>query len=326
MRKRYAIAIVGATGLIGRNFLRIIEKSDLPVDRIELFASDKSEGKKLKFRGQNEIVKKLDENCFKGLDFVFFSAGKEVALKYAPIAEKEGATVIDNSSAFRSFPDIPLIIPEINFDEIYKTERKIIANPNCSTIQAILPLTKLNEKYGLKRLIITTYQAVSGCGQKGINDLTECRLGKKQKFFSINIAENCICKIGEVEKDGYTDEEKKAYYETRKIFGKDISVSATCVRVPIENCHGVSVEAQFETDPDIEDAIEKISQTEGVKLKNLPYQKYASGRNEVFVGRIRKSAAFENGIAYYCVADNTLRGAAYNAVKIAMKIIGNLKN
>ncbi len=326
MNKYYNIAIVGATGLIGRNFIKVLQNVNFPIANVELFASGKSEGQILTFSGNKIIVKKLTDNSLAGFDFVFFSAGKDVALKYAPIAEKNGAVVIDNSSAFRNFSDIPLVIPEINFNEIFQSQRKIIANPNCSTIQAILPLTGLYQKYGLKKLIISTYQAVSGCGQKGINALTNCRVGKTQNYFPVNIAENCICKIGTELENGYTDEEEKAKNETRKIFKRDISVSATCVRVPIANCHGVSVEAEFEKQIELSDAFKIISETEGVKLKNLPYQNFADGKNEVFVGRLRKSSAFDKGIAYFCVADNTLRGAAYNAVKIALKIIAEQKN
>ncbi|MBQ7642262.1 MAG: aspartate-semialdehyde dehydrogenase [Clostridia bacterium] len=321
MKKLYSVAVVGATGLIGRRFLKVLEKRNFPIGRLKVFASSKSRGIRLNACGREIAVETLDENCFNGIDIAVFSAGKEVSLKYAPIAAKSGCLVIDNSSAFRRETGVPLVIPEINMETALNYSGKIISNPNCSTVQAILPLAKLYEEFSLKRLIITTYQAVSGSGQKGVNDLTRGTIGKPPLFYPVDISKNCICRIGELLENSYTDEEMKASFETQKIFGKKVSVSATCVRVPIENCHSVSVEAEFEKDIDLNDAIARIYSTEGVKLKNLPHSTYSDGKEEVFVGRIRKSLAFERGIAYFCVADNTLKGAALNAVQIAERMI-----
>ena len=320
-KRKYAVGIVGATGLIGRNFIKVLEKRNFPVGELKLFATKKSEGKKIHAFSRIITVENATKNSFSGLDIVFFTAGKDAALSLAKYAAESGAYVIDNSSAFRNDVNVPLIIPEINMHKLDSYDGKIISNPNCSTIQAILPLADIYKEYGLKRLIISSYQAVSGSGQKGINDLTRCFEGKSPLFYPVDIAHNTLCKIGEEQSNGYTDEEIKALSETNKIFDIDIPVSATCVRVPIENCHGVSVEAEFSKDFDIEDIRAKIGRTKGVKLKNLPNQSYANKKDEVFVGRIRKSTAFERGIAYFAVADNTLKGAGLNAVQIAEGLI-----
>ncbi|MBO4262632.1 MAG: aspartate-semialdehyde dehydrogenase, partial [Clostridia bacterium] len=314
-KKQLSVGIVGATGLIGRKFVKTLEKRKFPVGDLRLFATKNSEGKIIHAFGKRFAVEKTDGNSFDGLDLVFFSAGRQAAEEYAPKAAKSGAVVIDNSSAFRMRPDVPLVIPEINIETALHANAKIISNPNCSTIQAILPLANLYKEYGLKRLIISTYQAVSGNGQKGVNDLTRCRMGKTPLFYPVDIAKNCICKIGDVTENGYTDEELKARDETRKILSMPVEVSATCVRVPVENCHGVNVEAEFEKQADINEVIARIYSTEGVKLKNLPFAEFADGKDEVFVGRIRKSTAFKNGVAYFAVADNELKGAALNAVQ-----------
>ncbi|MBQ7373199.1 MAG: aspartate-semialdehyde dehydrogenase [Clostridia bacterium] len=321
MNKKFNVAIVGATGLIGKKFIEVLQKRNFPVNKIKLFASEKSVGKTVYAFGKELTVEKLDEGCFLGLDIVFFSAGASVSLKYAPIAINDGALVVDNSSAFRNNPQIPLIIPEINGNLLKDSVSRLISNPNCSTAIGILPLKLLDQTFKVKRIIFTTFQAVSGYGQKGIDELNRVKKGAKPSVFPLNVNKNCIAKIGENDKYGYTDEELKMVNETQKIFNKPILISATCVRVPIKNCHGVSVEVEFEKEFFEEDIKGILNKTNGVKVCDLPSFETASGKDEVFVGRIKKSLAFKNGISFFCVGDNTLKGAALNAVQIAELLI-----
>jgi len=321
MRKLYNVAIVGATGLIGRKFIKVLEKRGFPIKDLTLFASEKSIGRCIYALGKHRRVKPLSENCFNGIDIVFFSAGASVSQKYAPIAERSGAFVIDNSSAFRNKSNVPLIVPEINGDVLKDYNGKIISNPNCSTIQAILPLKTLDEKYNVKRVIYTTFQAVSGSGNKGIRDLKNCAKGNSPHFYPVNIAKNCIPQIGETTVYGYTEEELKMVNETKKILDKDIPISATCVRVPIENCHGVSVSIEFEKDFYDEDIRSIMRTVKGIKFADLPIEELANGEDEVFVGRIKRNLAYKSGLEFYCVGDNTLKGASLNAIQIAEKLI-----
>ena len=225
-KKNYNIAVVGATGLIVKKFIEVLEKRGFPVEHPRFFASEKSANKKIRAFGKDYLVETLENLNAGDIDFAFFSAGKEVALKYAPVFAKAGATVIDNSSAFRNFRDIPLVIPEINGSQI-KTTDKIIANPNCSTIIALTPLKNIINKYGLKRIIYSTYQAVSGSGMKGVRDLLLTRHGFSPEFYDYDISETCLPVIGEILPDGNTEEELKMINETRKITGLDVAVSAT---------------------------------------------------------------------------------------------------
>ena len=237
------------------------------------------------------------------------------------MAINDGAYVIDNSSAFRNKDKIPLVIPEINGDVLKTNASRLIANPNCSTAIAILPLKILDKLYTVKRIIFTTFQAVSGMGQKGIDDFTRCKKGAKPKIFPLDISKNCIPLIGNADAFGYTDEELKMVNETQKIFNKKIAVSATCVRVPIKNCHGISVEVEFEKEFFEEDIKSIFKMTDGVKLVNIPSFEQADNKDEIFVGRIKKSLVFKNGISYFCIGDNTLKGASLNAVQIAERLI-----
>lgn len=317
MNKKYNVAIVGATGLIGRKFIEVLERRKFPVEKIRFFASPKSEGKFLTAFGENIAVERLDENSFDKIDVAFFSAGKEISLKYAPIAKKRGAVVVDNSSAFRQNEEVPLIVPEINGDLLKNYKGKIVANPNCSTAIATLPLKRLNDLFGLKRVIYTTFQAVSGSGNKGIEDLENCKNGFAPKLYPADISKNTIPLIGNFREFGYTEEELKMVNETKKIFGKEVFVSATCVRVPIKNCHAISVDAEFEREFFDEDIKDILRNTFGVKVCELPLQSLADNNSEVLVGRIKRSLAFKNGLSFYCAGDNTLKGAALNAVQIA---------
>lgn len=321
MNKSYNVALVGATGLIGNKFLHVLEQRNFPIKNLKLFASSKSVGKKIFAFGKEYTVQPLAGGCFIGVDLAFFSAGKAISQRHAPTAINEGAYVIDNSSAFRQNPKIPLVIPEINCEVLKTTSSRLIANPNCSTAIAILPLKVLNENFGIKRIIYTTYQAVSGSGQKGIDDFYRCKNGYEPKFYQADISKNVIPQIGNFSIYGYTDEEIKMIEETKKILKKDVFVSATCVRVPIENCHGISVELEFEKtfyDEDIKTIFKGI---DGIALCDMPLAQCANGKYNVLVGRIKRSLAFKSGLSYFCVGDNTLKGASLNAVQIAEKLI-----
>ena len=321
MKTTFNVAIVGATGLIGRKFIEVLENRNFPIKSIKLFASKKSVGKKLVAFEKEITVQEPCEGCFECVDLAFFSAGKNVSSIYAPIAVNEGAYVIDNSSAFRKNPKIPLVIPEINGEVLQNTNSRLIANPNCSTAIGILPIKTLDNLFGVKRIIYTSYQAVSGCGKQGLNDLTNCKLGFNSKLFGVDVSKNFIPKIGNYTIFGYTEEELKMIEESKKILDKDIPISATCVRVPIENCHGVSVEVELEKNFFDEDIKSIFRQIKGVTLCDLPLPQNADCKDEVLVGRIKRSLAFKNGISYFCVGDNTLKGASLNAVQIAERLI-----
>ena len=317
---KYSVGVVGATGLIGGKFIKVLEDRDFPVGELRLFASAKNAGKAIFAFNENLAVRPLCEDCFKDLDFVFFCAGRDVSLRYAPAAAAAGAIVVDNSSAFRREKDIPLVVPEINFGEITSADR-LVSNPNCSTIQAVLPLSVIRENFGIERIIYTTYQAVSGSGRKGVADLRLTGYGFSPSFYPLPISRTCIPEIGDFTPDGYTEEEKKMEFETNKILGVSVPVSATCVRVPIENCHAVAIEVEVKKPIDLSEVKAKLAAKRGIVLSDLPSAVEADGSYDVFVGRIRKSTAYENGLSFITCADNTLRGAAYNAVRIAEKII-----
>lgn len=320
MNDKYAVGVVGATGLIGGKFIKVLENRKFPVGEFRPFASAKNAGKTIFAFNENLKLRLLRDGCFDGLDFVFFCAGKDVSLRYAPAAAAAGAIVVDNSSAFRREKDIPLVVPEINFGEITSADR-LISNPNCSTIQAVLPLSVIRENFGIERIIYTTYQAVSGSGRKGVADLRLTGYGFSPSFYPLPISRTCIPEIGDFTPDGYTEEEKKMEFETNKILGVSVPVSATCVRVPIENCHAVAIEVEVKKPIDLSEVKAKLAAKRGIVLSDLPSAVEADGSYDVFVGRIRKSTAYENGLSFITCADNTLRGAAYNAVRIAEKII-----
>lgn len=320
MNDKYAVGVVGATGLIGGKFIKVLENRKFPVGEFRPFASAKNAGKTIFAFNENLKLRLLRDGCFDGLDFVFFCAGRDVSLRYAPAAAAAGAIVVDNSSAFRREKDIPLVVPEINFGEITSADR-LISNPNCSTIQAVLPLSVIRENFCIERIIYTTYQAVSGSGRKGVADLRLTGYGFSPSFYPLPISRTCIPEIGDFTPDGYTEEEKKMEFETNKILGVSVPVSATCVRVPIENCHAVAIEVEVKKPIDLSEVKAKLAAKRGIVLSDLPSAVEADGSYDVFVGRIRKSTAYENGLSFITCADNTLRGAAYNAVRIAEKII-----
>lgn len=319
------VAIVGATGLVGSTFLKVLEERDLGISELFLFASSRSAGKKINFRGKDYIVEELNENSFKDrkIDIALFSAEGGTSLKYAPIAAKEGVLVIDNSSAWRMNEDVPLVVPEVNPEEAFN-HKGIIANPNCSTIQCMAPLKLLAEKYGIKRVVYSTYQAVSGTGYKGVIDLEEGLKGNPPKTYPHPIVNNCLPHIDIFLEDGYTKEEKKMVDETRKILGlPNLPVTATCVRVPVINSHSVSINVELERDFDIDILKKELAESDGIILlddieRNIyPLASEATGKDEVFVGRVRRDNSVKYGVNLWTVADNIRKGAATNAVQIA---------
>lgn len=275
------------------------------------------------------VIKELNENSFdEGFDFAIFSAGGETAKKYAPIAASKGCIVVDNSSAFRMDPNVPLVVPEVNKEEI-ANNKGIIANPNCSTIQAVLPLKALDDKYKIKRIVYSTYQAVSGAGQKGLSDLENGRKGiNKLEKFPYPIYNNCLPQIDVFTENGYTKEELKMINETRKILNNpDLKITATTVRVPVENSHSESINVEFEKDFELSELIETLKNFEGIIVKDdinseiYPLATTATGHDDVFVGRIRRDFSIESGVNLWVVADNIRKGAASNAIQIVEKLI-----
>lgn len=325
--KKYSFAIVGATGLVGRTFLKVLEEYDLPISEIRLFASEKSKGSKIIFKGKEETVQTLERGCFKNIDFALFSAGGSVSKIWAPIASEEGALVVDNSSQWRMNDNCALIVPEINIDD-YKNKSRIIANPNCSTIQSVLPLKVLDDLFHLTRISYTTYQAVAGSGKKGLDDLERTKKGEKNLFYPYDISNTCIPEIDVFLDDDYTKEEHKMIDETKKILHRpELKITATCIRVPVPVAHGVSIQLEASKMIDLNLARKALAEYEGIKVlddpKNhiYPVSTIAKGNDFVYVGRIRKDTSCDNGMLLYCVADNVRKGAASNAVQIVKKII-----
>lgn len=325
---KYKLAIVGATGLVGRTALKVLEEKKLPISEYEFFASKKSAGSTVKFLGKDYVVKELDEHSFdSGFDFAIFSAGGDVSKKFAPIAASKGCIVVDNSSAFRMDDSVPLVVPEVNPEDI-KNNHGIIANPNCSTIQAVVPLKPLDEKYKIKRIVYSTYQAVSGAGKNGVDDLKNTLNGLEPKKFPHSIANNCLPHIDVFLEDGYSKEELKMINETRKILHRpDLRVTATTVRVPVLNSHSESINVEFENDFNLDELKELLANSPGVIVQDnpsanvYPLASNASGSDEVFVGRIRRDESIPFGINMWVVADNVRKGAASNAIQIVEKLM-----
>ena len=326
--KEYKFALVGATGLVGRTAIKVMEEMNLPFSKIVFFASSRSAGSTIVFNNKEYIVQELTDKSFdEGFDFAVFSAGGETAKHFAPIAASKGCIVVDNSSAFRMDPDVPLVVPEVNPEDI-KKHHGIIANPNCSTIQAVVPLKIMDDKYQIKRIIYSTYQACSGAGQKGLEDLRNGLKGEPPKKFPHPIVNNCLPHIDIFTDDGYTKEEIKMINETRKILNHpDLKVTATCVRVPVENSHSESINVEFEKDFDMNDLINALSNAPGIKVVDdinnniYPLAANASGNDDVLVGRIRRDTTVKSGINFWDVADNIRKGAASNALQIVQKLI-----
>ncbi len=324
----YQVAIVGASGLVGRTALRVLEEKNFKNVTYTLFSSSKSAGTKIKFLGTEYVICELNENSFDHhFDFAIFCAGGSVSEKYAPIASSKGCIVIDNSSVFRMDENVPLVVPEVNPEDISKNNG-IIANPNCSTIQAVLPLKVLDDNYKIKRIVYSTYQAVSGAGRYGIEDLENKADGDKLKKFPYSIYNNCIPHIDVFMEHGYTKEEYKMINETRKILHHpDLKITATTVRVPVRNCHGESINVELEKDFDLYDVRILLEKFPGIIVVDNPEKNFyplaskADGTDEVYVGRIRRDFSVDYGINLWVVSDNLRKGAASNAIQILEKLI-----
>ncbi|SDN96039.1 aspartate-semialdehyde dehydrogenase [Desulfonauticus submarinus] len=333
MKKNPVVAVVGATGAVGREMLKVLEQRDFPAKDVRAFASARSKGVKLPFKGGEIIVEELTEDSFKGIDLALFSAGGGVSKKFAPIAAEDGCVVVDNSSAWRMDDNVPLVVPEVNPEDL-DWHKGIIANPNCSTIQMVVVLKPLHDVAKIKRVVVSTYQAVSGTGQKAIQELenqvrqifnmkeVEC------KVYPHQIAFNCLPHIDVFLDNDYTKEEMKMVNETKKIMhAPEIKVTATTVRVPVFYGHSESVNIEFYNSISAKEARAILSQAPGVKVLDNPKESiyplaiYAAGEDDTFVGRIREDDTVDNGLNLWIVADNLRKGAALNAVQIAEHLI-----
>ena len=323
MKNKFKVAIVGASGVVGRTALKVLEEKSFSNVEFTLFSSKKSAGKKIEFLGNNYILQELTENSFnKPFDYAIFCAGGVVSKKFIPLAVEHHCICIDNSSVYRMDKDVPLVVPEVNMKEAFKN-KGIIANPNCSTIQAVVPLKPLDDTYHIKRIVYSTYQAVSGAGRDGIEDLENGINGFAPKKFPYPIFNNCLPQIDVFMDDGYTKEEHKMIDETRKILNRpDLPITATTVRVPVLNCHSESINIEFEKDFDLYDVRQLLQNYPGVIVvddieKNYyPIATKADGYDEVFVGRIRRDTSVKYGLNLWVVADNLRKGAASNAIEI----------
>lgn len=327
--KKINLAVVGATGMVGRTFLKVLEDRDFPYENLYCFASKKSAGEVVTCKGAEYVVQELTETSFdEGIDIALFSAGGDISLKFAPIAASKGVIVIDNSSAWRMDPTVPLVVPEVN-SEALSTHKNIIANPNCSTIQAMVALKPLYDAYGITRIVYSTYQAVSGSGVKGVYDLEEGLKGSHPKTcYPHPIAGNCLPQIDVFLENGYTKEEMKMIDETKKILSDDtLKITATAVRVPIFNSHSESVNVELKKPFEIKDIKTLFMNAPGIVLQDdptnnvYPLAANATGTDPVYVGRIRRDESLDNGINLWIVADNIRKGAATNAIQIAETLI-----
>ncbi len=328
------IAIVGATGNVGRKIIEVLEKKNFSIDHLYLVASSKSAGSKLKFKGKEIEVENLESFDFSKAKITFFSAGGKISEKYVPLAAKH-SVVIDNSSHFRMDPDVPLIVPQVNSDHLKNIKKNIIANPNCSTAQLVIILKPLHDLFNIKRVVISTYQSTSGAGKAPMDELieqTKLSLENKKissKNFTKQIAFNAIPHIDVFVDEGYTKEEIKMVNETKKILDNKIELTATCVRIPVLVSHAESLNIEFEKPFTLEKIVEALDSADGCKVIDArkdggyitPVE--AEGKNETFISRIRKDNSNKNTINLWCVSDNLLRGAALNAVEIAEAYIKN---
>jgi len=329
--KKLNLAVAGATGAVGNQMLTCLEERNFPVKSIKLLASHRSVGRNLRFRGDLLSVEELTEKSFKGMDIALFSAGGTASKKYAPLAAKDGCVVIDNSSTWRMDPKVPLVVPEVNPHAIAGyTKKGIIANPNCSTIQMVLPLNPIHKKYEIKRIVVSTYQAVSGTGKKAIDELFDQTraminfLDYEKKVYPHRIAFNCIPHIDAFLDNGYTKEEIKMVNETRKILEDDnIGITATTVRVPVYFGHSESVNIETKKEISANEVRYLLEKEPGIKVLDNPKKNIyplaidAAGQDLTLVGRIRDDESVKNGINIWIVADNIRKGAATNAVQIA---------
>lgn len=329
--RKLNVAIVGATGMVGRMILKILEERVFPIKKLYLFASSRSKNTKMIFKDTEYLVEELDETSFnKDIDIALFSAGGDISKKHAQIAKEKGIIVIDNSSAWRLENNIPLIVPEVNPHDI-KWHEGIISNPNCSTIQAVVPIKPLHDVYKIKRIVYSTYQAVSGSGVGGIMDLENGLNCLPIKKYPHPIAYNCIPHIDIFMNNGYTKEEMKMIDETKKILNnQNMRITATAVRVPVKNCHSISMNLEFENSFELNDIYRILSESKGIIVQDdisnniYPMPINVDGTDHVYVGRIRRDYSIENGLNMWVVADNIRKGAATNAVQIAELVAKNL--
>lgn len=328
------VAIVGASGAVGQEFLRVLDERNFPIDELVLFGSSRSAGSSFKFRGKDIVVKQLQHNDdFKGIDVAFVSAGGSTSEEFAETITKHGCIMIDNSSAFRMDPQVPLVVPEVNPEDALVRPKGIIANPNCSTIMMIVALKVLNDLSPVKNVQVSTYQAASGAGAAAMAELTEqyrqALAGEPVTVnkFAYQLAYNLIPHIDVFKESGYTKEEEKMFYETRKMFHNNINVSATCVRVPALRCHSEAIWAETEQPLDIETVRNAFANGKGLVLMDDPSKKeypmplFLSGKDPVYVGRVRKDIANPNVTVFWVVGDQIKKGAALNAVQIAEYLI-----
>ncbi|MDR3318692.1 MAG: aspartate-semialdehyde dehydrogenase [Clostridiales bacterium] len=329
MSKLYTVAVVGATGMVGRKMTEVLEERSFPVGDIIPYASARSAGGQIRFKSKNYTVVELTEPNIKGkkIDFALFSAGASVSRDFAPVFAAGGAVVIDNSSCWRTDPTVPLVVPEVNPYDL-GWHRNIIANPNCSTIQAVVALAPLHKRYGIKRIVYSTYQAVSGAGQQGYADLEAGVRGEAPRKFPRPIFGNVIPQIDVFLPNGYTKEEEKMIFETRKILGdQSIKITATTVRVPVYHGHSESINVEFNKPCDLSDVRRTLESAEGLIIMDdpaaglYPDPAAVAGHDEVYVGRIRLDGSVESGVNLWVVADNIRKGAATNAVQIAERLI-----
>ncbi|MGN0004769.1 MAG: aspartate-semialdehyde dehydrogenase [Candidatus Gastranaerophilaceae bacterium] len=332
--KKPNLAVLGATGVVGREILSILQENNVPYESIKFLASSRSAGSQIEFKGEKHTVIEATPDAFEGVNIVLASAGGSTSLALAKEAVKRGCVYIDNSSAFRMEKDVPLVIAGVN-DEDLRKHNGIVANPNCSTSQLMLVLKPLHDAAKIKRLVVSTYQAVSGAGLKAINELTESTKAKlngesfEPKAFKKDIAFNVIPQIDVFCENGYTKEEMKVVNETKKILhlAEETTITCTAVRVPVYNSHSEAVTIEFEDDMTPEKARKLLENAWGVEVMDdvdnyvYPTPKDTAGKNPVYVGRIRKDLAFDNAISLWCVADNLRIGAALNTVRIAEKVI-----
>lgn len=334
--KKLTVAVVGAMGAVGTQMLKTLEKSSLPYTEIVPLDIPQNEGKTVNFKGQKLTVKTAQKGAFKGVDIALFSAGENASLALSPVAVEEGALVIDNSNAFRMEKEVPLVVPEVN-PQAAKGHKGIIANPNCSTIQMVVALKPLHDLFKIKRVVVSTYQAISGTGLPAIDELnkqTDAYVAKKEmpvNVYPYQIAFNALPHIDSFLENGYTKEEMKMFNETRKIMGdEEILVSPTAVRIPVFRCHSESINIETEKPlPEIAEIRDILDKAKGIKVidnpenKEYPMPLFLQDTDKVFIGRIRKDFTVSNGLNIWVVADNLLKGAALNTVQIAELVVAN---
>ncbi|APD06875.1 aspartate-semialdehyde dehydrogenase [Flavobacteriaceae bacterium UJ101] len=328
------VAIVGVSGAVGQEFLQVLEERNFPLDELVLFGSARSAGKKYTFKGKELTVQELKhDDTFKDIDIALTSAGGDISKEYAETITKHGTIMIDNSSAFRMDTDVPLVVPEINAKAALNAPRNIIANPNCTTIQMVVALQPIEELSHIKKVHVSTYQSASGAGAQGMTELAEQikQLANNEDLtiekFAYQLSLNLIPQVDVFTENGYTKEEMKMYNETKKIMDSDIEVSATCVRVPVMRAHSESIWVETEKPLEIEQVREAFSKAKGLTVQDdtaqleYPMPLYLSGKDDVYVGRLRKDLTNSNGITFWCVGDQIKKGAALNAIQIAEYLV-----